>query len=218
MARHQAATGGSQLPAVTTVKHADLSSGVVVECVLLPTNSRRRHRYPLETTLSQLASETEKALARPAKVISISRFPDRNDSHREPLPFTTDLRSLGAETGGFLTLEVALRRTEEDITQELPEEEGKRNGGEEETDKMTANTFGARERISEETDEEHGHSEGGACQLIPGLPGEVNPAVSIAIERWRAFSSGINNHNASTLFCSSTAASQWPESDKNVYD
>ncbi|CBZ54419.1 putative IQ calmodulin-binding motif domain-containing protein [Neospora caninum Liverpool] len=126
-ARQPAAKGFSPVPAVAAVVEPDdRSAGVVVECLLHPTNSWRRRRYPLATTLSQLASETEQALARPAKVVSISRRADKKGLPSAPLPLTADLRSLGATAGGYMILEVALRRTDED-GKELGEEDGARN-------------------------------------------------------------------------------------------
>nr|CEL69128.1 TPA: IQ calmodulin-binding motif domain-containing protein, putative [Neospora caninum Liverpool] len=154
-ARQPAAKGFSPVPAVAAVVEPDdRSAGVVVECLLHPTNSWRRRRYPLATTLSQLASETEQALARPAKVVSISRRADKKGLPSAPLPLTADLRSLGATAGGYMILERA-----------------------------------ALEENSEENGREHKPNQVEDCQFVPGRSVGVPSALTIAIERWRAFSS-----------------------------
>lgn len=172
--------------APTAVVEPNNANGVIVECILQPTCSRRRHPYPLDTTISHIASEIESVLVVPAKVEAISLFEiDFTNASSSSLALDTTLKELGARVDSVFTLWVALRRVEEikksgadpgekDDSNQAKKEEFHQGGGAKVEGEETGLETGA-ELLDEEKN--------------------LSPDLAIAIERWRAFSAGTPCHS-----------------------
>lgn len=137
----------------------------------------------MKTSLSQIASEIESALVVPAKVeaISLSENDSTNASATASLALCTTLDELGARVHSAFTLWVALKRVEET-------EKDSVNPVEKDEEHQTTTKDGLHQE--EGADPEDNAETGLETDDEPFRERDPSSDLAIAIERWRAFSTG----------------------------